>query len=77
MRCVTGIGGSSGKKEIRLGVLLGRGPAERAGILAIPCCRLVTMMTEAIEFPHRSSAAPTAHAEAQRLLGLIERGDRP
>ena len=47
------------------------------GYLANPRRRLVTMMTEAIDFPHRSSAAPTAQAEAKRLRALIEAGDRP
>ena len=35
------------------------------------------MMTEAIDFTHRSLAAATAQAEAQRLRALIETSDRP
>ena len=35
------------------------------------------MMSEAIDFSHRSSAAATAQAEAQRLRALIDGADRP
>jgi signal transduction histidine kinase len=35
------------------------------------------MMTEAIDFTHRSSAAMTAQAEAKRLRALIDGSDRP
>ena len=35
------------------------------------------MMSEAIDFTHRSSAAATAQAEARRLRALIDSGDHP